>query len=124
MALNNRFKKDDTFEWLFWQRCLWCGENRWDALHHVISPSSRGWKDTDCNTSILNSCPIHNTKCHLYNSGLHDRDNEIDLLEKILNIMSNNNYILKDIDKEFIKTYWDSHYKKITFPENYALYRN
>jgi hypothetical protein len=119
-GLNHRFNKDDTFEWLFWQRCLWCGENRWDALHHVISPSSYGYQQLDCNESILNSCPIHNRACHLDNSQLHKRDNEVELLEKIILILSNNDYKLKEIDKNFIKAYYDSHYKHINIPQCYT----
>lgn len=115
-GLQYRFKEEDTYAWLFFQRCLWCGENRWDALHHIISPSSYGHKEVKCNKSILNSCPIHNDKCHLQNGQLHKRDNETELLEKVITILANNDYRLKDIDKEFIKTYTESHFKNISIP--------
>lgn len=119
-GLNYRFDTDDTFQWLFWQRCLWCGENRWDSLHHIISPSSYEHKDERCNMSILNSCPIHNEKCHLRNGQLHKRENEIELLEKVITILANNNYKLKDIDKKFIKTYQESHFKNVCIPQTYT----
>ena len=115
-GLNHRFDKDLLFEWLFWQRCLWCGENRWDAMHHVISPSSRDYQKTNANKSILNGCPIHNEECHLKNSQLHKRENEIDLLQKIIDIMVTKDYQFNKIDKQFIKTYWKSHYQYITLP--------
>ena len=112
-GLNHRFKKDETFEWLFWQRCMWCGENKWDALHHIISPSSRGYHKVDCNKSILNSCPIHNNKCHLNNSQLHQRENEIELFQKTFQALSSLGYKLKEIDEQFMETYWESHYKNV-----------
>jgi len=118
-GLNYRFNHDDTFVWTFWQRCLWCGENRWDALHHVISPSSLHFSDVKWNNSILNGAPIHNEKCHLKNSQLHKIENEIELLRKIITILSINDYKLKERDKKFIKTYFDTHYKQIIIPKCY-----
>jgi hypothetical protein len=112
-GLNHRFSKDETFDWLFWQRCMWCGENKWDALHHIISPSSRDYHKVDCNKSILNSCPIHNSKCHLNNSQLHQRENEIELLQKTFQALSSLGYKLKEIDEQFMVTYWESHYKYV-----------
>jgi len=124
-GLKHRFDKNETFEWLFWLRCLWCGDNRWDALHHIISPSSFGYHGGECNKSILNSCPIHNQSCHLDNGELHKEENEIELLQRVITIMSNNNYVLKNIDKEFIKTYFDTHYQYIKMPKTYeSLHRD
>lgn len=110
-GLQYRFSPIDTEIWLFHHKCMWCGRNRWDCLHHIISPSSMDHKHGDFNTSILNSSPMHNHGCHLDNGELHHQAVEIKLLEKTMTTLAYSHYHLNDIDKQFIEIYWDTHYK-------------
>jgi hypothetical protein len=84
-----------------------CGKNGIDTLHHIISPTVRGYKSGKHNKSVLNSCPIHNTGCHLYNEAyLHDPENIGRLLRSVLRaLVGKQGYELKPIDKEFINVY-------------------
>jgi hypothetical protein len=117
-GLHNRFNEDHKYVWLFHDKCMWCGGNRWDALHHIISPSSMDWKETDSNNSILNSCPIHNFVCHIDNPMLHNVNYERKLLRKTLDALFKNDYKLSEKDREFIKVYYESHFKYIKIPFN------
>ena len=113
-GLRFRFDPLDILVWEFWHQCMWCGQNKWDCLHHIISPSSYGHRNTEANASILNSSPMHNHGCHLDNGRLHWRDMEIKLLQKTYDALTKRQgYRLKEIDREFIDTYMDSHYKQI-----------
>ena len=110
-GLKYRFAPLEKEVWMFWHRCMWCGENKWDCLHHIISPSSMGHQPGEFNASILNSSPMHNHKCHLDNGKLHHRDTEIKLLEKTMTVLIHKEYKLTDLDREFIDAYRESHYK-------------
>lgn len=110
-GLQYRFNPIDTEVWMFFYRCMWCGKNRWDCLHHIISPSSMDHKHGDFNTSILNSSPMHNHGCHLDNGQLHHKKIEIKLLEKTMSALAYNHYKMNDIDKKFIDIYQDTHFK-------------
>ena len=110
-GLQYRFAESDKEVWMFWYRCMWCGKNRWDCLHHIISPSSMGHTHGDFNTSILNSSAMHNCGCHLDNGELHHRETEIKLLEKTLTMLKFKKYKLTDLDKQFQKVYWETHFK-------------
>lgn len=109
-GLKHRFNPIDTEVWMFHYRCSWCGRNGWDCLHHIISPSSQDYRIGDFNASILNSSPLHNSGCHLDNGELHHQEIETKLLEKTMTILAYKHYELKDIDKQFVKAYWDTHY--------------
>jgi len=112
-GLQYRFSEIDKEVWMFWYRCMWCGKNQWDCLHHIISPSSMDHKHGDFNASILNSSAMHNNRCHLDNGELHHRDVEIKLLKKTLKMLMIKGYKLTETDKEFQKVYWDTHFKYI-----------
>ena len=106
MALKHRFNEEHLQEaWGFQNHCFYCGENGWDAVHHIISSSSNAYQNLKCNASVLNSCPIHNHKCHLYNSDLHRPETEKLLLKKVLMVLSANGYKFKPIDRQFISAY-------------------
>lgn len=108
--MKNRFKKEDRELWWDWNECYVCGENRWDALHHIIAQSSKRWKKGKFNSSILNSAPIHNEKCHLYNSDLHKKENEKEFLQRTYNyLVEEQGYTLKEKDKKFLNKY-SEHY--------------
>lgn len=112
-GLKNRFDRSLLEVWGFWNSCMWCGKNRWDAVHHVISPSSPLFRKGDHNSSILNGAPIHNVGCHLYNSKLHDLDYEVKLLRKVMLALRHAGHELRKKDIEFIDAYYNSHYHLI-----------
>ena len=103
--LSNRFPEELKYNWHFHYECLVCGKNRWDALHHIISPSSMNYIKGDHNKSILNSCPIHNDKCHLGNGELHNEHKESELLQRTVDALLKLDYKLKQIDLDFLETY-------------------
>jgi hypothetical protein len=59
-GLSNRFSEETRHVWEYWYACLLCGMNQQDALHHIVSPSSRHYVEGKHNESVFNSCPIHN----------------------------------------------------------------
>ena len=112
-GLQNRFPENIKYLWMFWYKCFWCGENNWDCLHHIISPSSYGFKRGKHNLSAINSCPIHNFGCHLDNGKLHNNKYEVKLLNKVIQYLISVNYKFNSTDKEFFKQYYDTHFSKI-----------
>jgi len=84
---------------------LWCGKTGFNAFHHIISPSSQWYKKGDFNRSILNSFPIHNHGCHLYNPDLHKPETEKRLLKQVLRILLSRGYELTKRDVEFYQAY-------------------
>ena len=105
-GLKNRFNKDRVRSvWAFHYKCLWCGKAGFDCLHHIISPSSQIYQKGSFNSSVLNSCPIHNHGCHLYNPRLHKRDNERKLLKNVLGILIKSGIKLNEKDKRFFNAY-------------------
>lgn len=102
--LSNRFNKEELQSaWTYNHKCFWCGKNGADAFHHIMSPSSCYYKKGDFNKSPLNSFPIHNDICHLYNSELHKRESE--LLIKTLKYLLKNDYYITLRDVEFFCMY-------------------
>ena len=112
-GLKNRFDKDLLQSvYAFHYTCLVCGENGADAFHHVLSPSSKQYIPGKHNSSILNACPIHNFRCHLYNPNLHKPEMERMLLKKIIKLLLKLGYKLKPIDIEFYQNYRDLYNSK------------
>lgn len=112
-GLQYRFNPIDKEAWMFWRKCMWCGQNDWDCLHHIISPSSMNHKHGKFNESIFNSSPMHNSGCHLDNGRLHHGDVEIKLLDKTMQALKIQGYELTENDQEFFDAYHESHFKKI-----------
>lgn len=107
-GLSNRFSQEVRQQWIYWYSCLICGRNRWDALHHIISPSVRFYKVGKHNESILNSCPIHNFKCHIDNEHILFNDITLsEILEKTFLSLVELGYTLKQIDLDFLEVYRD-----------------
>ena len=106
-GLKNRFDKEELESaWSGHYYCLWCGKSGADCFHHIISRSSgERYIAGDHNSSVLNSFPIHNHKCHLYNSQLHKPENEKKFLTKVATILQNNGYELKKKDLDFLEVY-------------------
>jgi len=107
-GLKNRFPKS-VIEWWSvseWFECLICRKNKWDCLHHILSESTRFYIPGSHNKSILNSCPIHNNKCHLYNGAiLHTKEMISKLLNEVEWILMKQGYPFSKVDKNFKKRY-------------------
>ena len=104
MQLKDRFPEKVKQYWIGWYRCIECGKNHTDALHHIISPSSIDYIKGKHNESILNSCPINNHECHLYKP-LHSFKKQKELLNKVKDILDQRNYQYDLIDYQFIIKY-------------------
>jgi len=105
-GLKNRFDKNRlNSAFAFHYKCLWCDKAGSDCFHHIISASSTNYREGEFNSSILNACPIHNHKCHLYNSELHKTENEKMLLNKVLEVLALENISFNDLDRKFFDVY-------------------
>jgi len=106
--LKNRFPIKVFEEWMTndWFECLICKENSFDCLHHILSESTKYFIPGNHNKSILNSCPLHNDKCHLYNGAvLHTREMISKLLNKVEWILMKQGYQFTEVDKQFKEIY-------------------
>lgn len=105
-GLSYRFAPAVRSEWIYWYSCMICGKNRWDTLHHIVSPSSHFHVKGAHNASIYNSCPVHNYGCHINNEAfLYNDDNIKMLLQKTYMALEGEGYTKKPIDREFLKVY-------------------
>ena len=148
-GLQYRFSLSVRNVWLYWHECLVCGFNRPDALHHIISPSSKFHKDGKHNESVFNSCPVHNythpnskdpsiakkywgfgiTKpCHVGNeTWLYADTNLKHLLNRVAEILLDEmKYIPNENDLAFFKVYGHLYSKRVihlltNLTENEAL---
>lgn len=116
-GLRNRFSEETRNQWIFWYGCMICGENRIDALHHIISPSSHLYVDGKHNESVLNSCPIHNMKCHIGNESHLYKDETISHLlgKTYVAQFTHLGNLLSDLDNEFLKVYGHLYEEGILF---------
>ncbi len=105
MKLKNRFLEEVRSEWNYCYSCSICGQNSWDSLHHIISPSMRWYVSGKHNTSVLNSAPLCNFKCHLYNPNLGKKETVKILLNKTKDYLMGEGYQLKEIDNKFLEIY-------------------
>ncbi len=105
MSLSNRFSDDVYAVWAFSYTCHECGENGADCLHHIISPSNKEYIKGEHNTSVLNSAPLCNFKCHLYSSELHKNYKTKEYLEKTITFLVKEDYKLNENDIKFFNTY-------------------
>jgi len=103
-GLKNRFSEETKAEWIFWHECLVCGKNKWDALHHIISPSIEGYKNGTHNESVLNSCPIHNFGCHIDNEPFLTKSVGL-LLLKVYTALDEIGYVFNENDRQFLEIY-------------------
>ena len=111
-GLSNRFSQETRLEWLYWYSCNVCHRNQYTALHHIISPSVGWYVRGNHNTSVLNSCPIHNLKCHIGNEAYLCKRETIELLlSRTLNALIELGYTLNEKDREFLKIYKDLYTK-------------
>ena len=94
--MQNNFSDNDRYLFLYKYDCDVCGQNGWNALHHILGRVS---------SSILNASTIHNIKCHLENGKLSQFDVRKKLLNKTLKYLKENDYVLTKKDKEFMNKY-------------------
>jgi len=105
-TLSDRFNETEAQRaWGFQNHCHWCGESGWDSIHHIVSPQSECHKKGSFNASLLNSAPMHNEGCHLYNAELHKPENEKRLLRKTLLLLTTNGYRFTKKDHTFYHIY-------------------
>lgn len=106
-GLQNRFAEQDRAEWVYHYSCHLCERNRWDVLHHIISPSVRWYVPGDHNKSVLNSAPLHNYPCHIGNEAELGREETIQrFLRQTFSVMTeDNDRRLTHVDKMFVRTY-------------------
>jgi hypothetical protein len=104
MGLKNRFSEETRSNWHYWYQCMVCGQNGWDSLHHIFSSTANGWVKGKHNESVLNSCPIHNFKCHIGQASTLHRDIK-GLLWRTLRALEELGYNLKPIDCQFMEIY-------------------
>ena len=100
---HNSFPKE---AWLIFQdawRCFYCDMNTADSLHHIVG---RGNGDSIVESSILNSAPLCNQKCHLPNHGKLRTD---EWVAKLLNTtylyLVSIRYEFEEIDHQFMEKY-------------------
>lgn len=104
--LKHRFNKDVLRgAWKDYQICNWCDTWGANCFHHIISPSSLRYKAGSHNSSIFNSSPLHNHKCHLYNGKLHHEGSEGMLLIKTMHYLMSHGYKPNAKDAEFYMIY-------------------
>ena len=125
-GLQYRFSPEVRTVWLYWYSCNVCHYNQPDALHHIVSPSSRHHVDTPLNSSVLNSCPIHNTRhpnadqlrrqgysgqgididCHINNEAwLYSDEGIRTLLSRTLHALVELEYTFNERDRQFLRIY-------------------
>lgn len=105
-GLSNRFPETVRSQWIFWYSCHICGRNRWDALHHIVSPSSRLYVRGAHNASVYNSAPIHNYGCHIDNEAfLYNDENIKMLLGRTREALDGEGYTPNGTDREFLRVY-------------------
>lgn len=96
MKLNNPFSEKTRLLFFYNYECFWCGQNGWDAGHHILGRVSN---------SPLNFGPIHNTKCHIGNHELESFEAQSKLLKKTLAYLLQDGYTLTEQDKQFKASY-------------------
>lgn len=83
-----------------------CGKNRWDVLHHILSPSSLLYVKGKHNESAYNSCPTHNFGCHIDNEAYIYKDSTIrTLLKKTKVALDEEDYRPTELDRQFLQIY-------------------
>ncbi len=103
--LKNRFTEEVKEFWAFWFQDLWDGKNDADCLHHIKSPSSSDYKSGKHNQSVLNSCPLNNFRNHIGNGIIHNKNVEVELCMRVLKVVQDKQYVLKDNDLKFLEVY-------------------
>jgi hypothetical protein len=98
-GLKNSFDRDDIrYYYCYNYKCFWCGKNHADAFHHIYGRES---------ASLLNSCPINNNECHLYNPQLTKDKVKKKLALLTFRYLDKEGFVPGDIDKKFIQKHMD-----------------
>ena len=96
MKLRNPFTDETRRLFMYDYACHWCGQNNWDAAHHILGRVSN---------SPLNFCLIHNITCHIGNYALDSFESRSKLLKQTLQYLIGEGYILTEEDIEFKNKY-------------------
>ena len=103
MKLKNNFSQEDRNIYLDNYECWICSQNSVDALHHTMG---RGGPGSTVESSILNSSPVCNFKCHLQRHGfLMTKPQQMKLLHKTYSYLCRIGYNVTTHDKNFIEKY-------------------
>lgn len=93
--MRNPFSHETRNLFFYNYSCFWCGQNSWDALHHILGRVS---------SSPLNASPIHNLQCHIGNHALESFEAKSRLLKQTLKYLLSEDYTLTAEDKQFKET--------------------
>ena len=104
MSLSNRFNEDIFAFWEGWYTDLIDFKNDANTLHHIISPGSMRYVSGTHNESIINSCPLNNHRNHLHKN-MHNREKEDMLIRRVILVLKDHGYKLKDKDQEYLRIY-------------------
>jgi len=104
--MKNSFDKVELKRWFIDNYECWsCGQNHWDCFHHIVG---RDGGRTKAESSILNTAPLNNFKCHLHIHGeLMKKENQKKLLRKTIKYLLKKGYKFNKVDEMFIEKYKD-----------------
>ncbi len=97
--------------WGDYHTCLICDEKGADAWHHIISGSNPACEYDGCEGSVYNFAPIHNfspepdSRCHIDNYKLSERETTEELLQKVKEYIDITDYQPDEKDKRFLDIY-------------------
>lgn len=103
--MTNDFSPDVRYLMLhdFVYRCLGCGRNHANCLHHIFG---RGLAGQDYHASIFNAAPMNNNDCHLARHGYWSTDEgKKHLLKQVIERLNSIDYELNALDHKFLKYY-------------------
>lgn len=104
--MKNRFDKQDRYVWEDHHACYECGQNGADCLHHIFGNSDIEQVPGKHNSSIYNSAPLHNQKCHIgRETSLGKKRKEF--LNRTKAYIDNADYQRKERDEKFLEVYSD-----------------
>jgi len=81
---------------LYNYQCWICGQNTWDALHHIFGGE---FEEAD---SPLNAAPICNMTCHIGDGHHFTEEDKKMMCQKTLRFLLRNGYKLTKKDEKFI----------------------
>jgi len=102
------FNQEEVSRWFGdCYECWWCGENGWDAGHHINNHNKY-------NDSLLNYAPLHNHKCHIdIHPKLKRRENVEKLLQKTMSYLLSEGYEFNDTDRMFVSENREYYIKQV-----------
>lgn len=102
--MHNRFDKEDRYVWEDHHACFECSENGADCLHHIFGNSDIEQVPGDHNSSIYNSIPLHNQRCHIGREAQLGKKRK-QLLRRAKRWIDSTDYVRKPKDEKFLEVY-------------------